>query len=198
MNIVTVKINGIEYNLKGEEQEEYLHKVASYVDKKVKSVLENNKKLSTSSAAILSAINIVDDMFKIHKKYDELLKEVQQLEKTQSTYEDQLQLLKKQLQHMEEYNSELQLKLKSNGTEETEKKEEEITTLKNEMEIMKETAQKYMKENSKLKSENKEFKFQIQSAKYKIIDLQHKLMENQINLAKEKKQNNPLLNVNPK
>ncbi|MCS4522060.1 cell division protein ZapA [Clostridium botulinum] len=34
MNIITVKINGVEYNLKGEEQEDYLHKVARYVDKR--------------------------------------------------------------------------------------------------------------------------------------------------------------------
>ena len=64
MNIVTIKINGNEYNLKGDEREEYLHMVASYVDKKIKNIMGNNEKLSTSSAAILTALNLGDDMFK--------------------------------------------------------------------------------------------------------------------------------------
>ena len=45
MNIVTIKINGIEYNLKGNEREEYLHMVGSYVDKKIKNIMSNNEKI---------------------------------------------------------------------------------------------------------------------------------------------------------
>ncbi|WML35849.1 cell division protein ZapA [Clostridium sp. OS1-26] len=195
MNIVTVKINGIEYNLKGDEREEYLHKVAGYVDKKVKNILENNRKLSTSSAAILSAVNVVDDMFKKQKEYEELIDKLNQMEKAQNSYMEQIEALKKQLNHMEQYNAELQLKLKSNlSNQQLEQLEQSVHKLTEELAITQETAQKAIKENSVLKSENKEFKFQLQSAKYKIIDLQHKLVENQINLAREKKQKHPFLN----
>lgn len=195
MNIVTVKINGVEYNLKGEEQDEYLHKVAGYVDKKVKNILENNTKLSTSSAAILSAVNIVDDMFKKQREYENFLEKVEQIQRRQKSYEEEVVSLKGQLKHMQEYNSELQVKLK-NGTnsEYLQQKEDELRRLKEEMEIIQKTAQEYMKENVELKAQNKEIKFQLQSAKYKVIDLQHKLLENQISLAVEKKKNNPLLN----
>lgn len=199
MNIVTVKINGIEYNLKGDEREEYLHKVAGYVDKKVKNILENNRKLSTSSAAILSAVNVVDDMFKKQKEYEEFIGKLNQMEKVQNSYVEQMEALKKQLNHMEQYNAELQLKLKSNlSNQQLEQLEQNVQKLTKELEITQETAQKSIKENSVLKSENKEFKFQLQSAKYKIIDLQHKLVENQINLAKEKKQKHPFLNDSTK
>jgi cell division protein ZapA len=195
MNVITVKINGIEYNLKGNEQEEYLHKVAGYVDKKVRNILENNGKLSTSAAAILSAVNIVDDMLKKQKEYEELYISFEEMKKTKKNSGEQIESLKKQLKHMEEYNAELQLKLKNDvNAQYLDQKEQQIEKLIREMEIMKETAQKYIKENTEIKSENKELKFQTQSAKYKIIDLQHKLIENQISLAKEKKQNNPLLN----
>ena len=193
MNVVTVFINGIEYNLKGDEQEEYLHKVASYVDKKVKNILENNSKLSTSSAAILSALNVADDMLKVKDQNADLLKQVGELKKVEKVYEDQLNSLKKQLKYTEELNEELKEKLKkiqNSGQE----KDKQIEKLQEEIEIIKETTQKYVKENTKIVEENKELKFQIQSEKYKIIDLQHKLIENQINLAKEKKQKNPLLN----
>lgn len=199
MNIVTVKINGIEYNLKGDEREEYLHKVAGYVDKKVKNILENNRKLSTSSAAILSAVNVVDDMFKKQKEYEELIGKLNQMEKVQNSYMEQIEALKKQLNHMEQYNTELQLKLKNNSSnQQVEQLQQSVQKLTEELEITQETAQRHIKENSVLKSENKEFKFQLQSAKYKIIDLQHKLVENQINLAKEKKQKHPFLNDSTK
>lgn len=195
MNVITVKINGIEYNLKGDEQEEYLHKVAGYVDKKVKNILENNSKLSTSSAAILSAINIVDDMFKKQREYEKLHSDFEQMATLQKSYEEQIQSLKKQLKHMEEYNAELQQKLKNDvNAQYLEQKDQHIEKLMKEMEVMQDTAQKYMKENTEIKSENKEIKFQLQSSKYKIIDLQHKLLENQISLAQEKKKNSPLLN----
>lgn len=36
MNTVTVKINGMEYNLKGKEDDEYLLKVSEYVDVNLK------------------------------------------------------------------------------------------------------------------------------------------------------------------
>lgn len=199
MNIVTVKINGIEYNLKGDEREEYLHKVAGYVDKKVKNILENNRKLSTSSAAILSAVNVVDDMFKKQREYEELVDKLSQMEKVQNSYMEQMEVLKKQLNHMEQYNTELQLKLKNNvSNQQVEQLQQSVQKLTEELEITQETAQRHIKENSVLKSENKEFKFQLQSAKYKIIDLQHKLVENQINLAKEKKQKHPFLNDSTK
>ena len=81
MNVVTIKINGIEYNLKGEEREEYLHMVASHVDKKIKNIMSNNEKLSTSSAAILTALNLGDDMFKSHSLSKELSSKVESLEK---------------------------------------------------------------------------------------------------------------------
>lgn len=194
MTIVTVKINGVEYNLKGDEREEYLHKVAGYVDKKVKNILENNTKLSTSSAAILSAVNVVDDMFKKQKECEELIDKLNQIEKAQSSYMEQIETLKKQLNHMEQYNAELQLKLKNNlSNQQVEQLQNSVQKLTEELRITQETAHRYMKENSSLKSENKEFKFQLQSAKYKIIDLQHKLVENQINLAREKKQKHPFL-----
>ena len=74
MNTVTVKINGMEYNLKGKEDDEYLLKVSEYVDGKFKEVSSNNNKLSISSVAVLSALNIADELFKCNKEVDDLLK----------------------------------------------------------------------------------------------------------------------------
>ncbi|BAH07879.1 cell division protein ZapA [Clostridium kluyveri] len=195
MNVVTVFINGIEYNLKGDEQEEYLHKVASYVDKKIKDVLRNNSKLSTSSAAVLSAINVADDMLKTQKINHELLKELDKMREIEKSNREQIDFLKEELSSLEEINMEFKIKLEnSSDSKSINKKERQINKLQEELKVAKESTQKYINENRKLMSQNKELKFQVQSEKYKVIDLQHKLIENEISLVKEKKQKNPLLN----
>lgn len=196
MNIVTVKINGSEYNLKGEEREEYLHKVASHVDKKIIEVLSKNKRLSISDASVLAAINIVDEKFKVDEYCAELMKQVEEVKKSERAFQTQIEDLKKHIKNLEEYNNELQNKLE--GTKSGEyitEIENENKALKDEIEILKETAKKHLKDNNSLKSENKELKFQNQSSKYKIMDLQNRLIENQIDLVKIKKKENPLLNV---
>lgn len=194
MNVVTIKINGIEYNLKGEEREEYLHMVASHVDKKIKNIMGNNEKLSTSSAAILTALNLGDDMFKSHSLAKELSSKVESLEKHDKELAEQLENLKKQLNHMEAYNVELLNKCKSiENSEYVKTLERENIKMQQELEVIQESTKVYIEENRKVKLENKEMRFQIQSSKYKIIDLQNKLIEYQISLAKQKKINNPLL-----
>jgi cell division protein ZapA len=194
MNIVTIKINGIEYNLRGEEKEEYLHMVASYVDKKIKSIMGKNDKLSTSSAAILTALNLGDDMFKSNLLCKSLTTKVEYLEKHDKELTEQLDALKKQLNNMEAYNQELLNKCKNvENSEYVKNLEIENIRIKEELDVIKESTKVCIEENKIAKVENKEMKFKLQSAKYKIIDLQNKLIEYQINLAKQKKMNNVLL-----
>ncbi|MGL5085830.1 MAG: cell division protein ZapA, partial [Clostridium sp.] len=54
MNTVTVKINGMEYNLKGKENQEYLLDLAGYVDGKVREIMNKNSKLSSTAVAVLA------------------------------------------------------------------------------------------------------------------------------------------------
>jgi cell division protein ZapA len=194
MNIITIKINGIEYNLKGNEKEEYLHVVASYVDKKIKNIMGNNEKLNTSSAAILTALNLGDDMFKSESTCKELLNKVGSLEKHDEELTLQLEGLKKQLNHMEAYNEELLGKCKSTENSEYAKTlDEKNIKMQQELQAARASTEVHAQENKKIKIENKEMKFKLQSSKYKIIDLQNKLIEYQISLTKQKKINNPLL-----
>ena len=194
MNVVTIKINGIEYNLKGEEREEYLHMVASHVDKKIKNIMGNNEKLSTSSAAILTALNLGDDMFKSNAHSKELSSKVEFLEKHDKELTEQLEGLKKQLNHMEAYNEELLNKCKAvENSDYVKTLEQENIKMQQELEAMQEATRICIEQNRKVEMENKELKFQLQSSKYKTIDLQNKLIEYQISLAKQKKINNPLL-----
>lgn len=194
MNVITIKISGIDYNLKGEESEEYLNEVASYVDKKLKSLMDNNKKLSVSSASVLTAMNVVDDVFKSQSKLLSLTENISKLEQRELELTDQLEVLKKQLIHMENYNDELKSKITYLESETNEKTDqEEVIKLQDQNKVFEESGKAYLKENRELKVDNKELKFQLQSAKYKLIDMQHRLLENQIDLVKIKKEKNPLI-----
>ena len=69
---VTVKINGREYNLKGNDNEEYLKNVSSFVDGKIKQIKANNGVLSSVDASVLAAINIADELYRTDSEADEL------------------------------------------------------------------------------------------------------------------------------
>lgn len=94
MNTVTVIINGIEYNLRGKEDEKYLSEVAAYVDNKIREISGSNKKLSASSAAVLTAVNIADELFKCDLEIGNITKKKNSLEERHLTLKERLRELK--------------------------------------------------------------------------------------------------------
>ncbi|MEN8076308.1 cell division protein ZapA [Clostridioides difficile] len=94
MNTVTVTINGVEYNLRGKEDEKYLLDVAAYVDTKIREISGSNKKLSTSSAAVLTAVNIADELFKCDLEIGNITKKKNSLEERHLTLKERLRELK--------------------------------------------------------------------------------------------------------
>ncbi|MCM0650607.1 cell division protein ZapA [Clostridium swellfunianum] len=186
MNVINVTINGMEYNLKGSESEEYLHKVARHVDKKIQEILKSNPKLSISSASVLTAINAADEMFKCDTAFEEQQREIDKLNDEKNVLNKEIEFLKKQMKYLEDYNSELQLKLKNSNVMDVDK-------LNIQLQQTVEEAKNYLEENKTLKASNKELRFQLHSYKYKTMDLQNRLIESGINLAKAKKNSNPFL-----
>ncbi len=63
-NRVSVTIGGRDYTLVAVEEDSYVRKVASHVDQKVKEMMETAH-LSVTDAAIMTAVNIADDYFKM-------------------------------------------------------------------------------------------------------------------------------------
>jgi cell division protein ZapA len=61
---VLVRMAGKEYTLVGIESDEYIHKVAIYIDKKMNEIIKMNNRLSTAMVAVLTAVNVADDYFK--------------------------------------------------------------------------------------------------------------------------------------
>lgn len=98
MNKVIVKINGYEYPMVGEKSEQHMLNVARYVDEEIKRISEANPKLSTSVVAILSAVNIANELFECGEENDKLSKENEELNKKVGTGEEELKLEMKKLQ----------------------------------------------------------------------------------------------------
>lgn len=59
-----VKIQGKEYIITGTEEENYIQKLAYYVDRKLTQSSNSNSMLSSDMVAILTAMNIADELLK--------------------------------------------------------------------------------------------------------------------------------------
>ena len=154
MNKVIVKINGSEYPMVGEKSEEHMLRVARYVDQEIRKITTANPKLSTSSASILSAINIADVFFECCDENEELIKENEELNKKVGTGEEELKLEMKKL--------ELSLQGKSKLEQDLKTKIDELNNL------IKDQKSKISKLEGDIKSKNEEiekYKVEVNSLK---------------------------------
>ncbi len=60
-----VKIFGMEYSLRGEEDSEYMQELAQYVDEKMKEVAEHSSLVSTAKVAVLTALRMADELHQL-------------------------------------------------------------------------------------------------------------------------------------
>lgn len=70
---VKVEICGENYYIKGSASEEYIKQLAKYVDQKMKLLLKLNPRLSRINLAVVTALNIADEYFKLKAEYEEFL-----------------------------------------------------------------------------------------------------------------------------
>lgn len=63
-NRVDVEIFGEHYKLRGDATPEHMVRVARYVDQTMRKVMQRNPRLSVHKAAVLSAINIADELLR--------------------------------------------------------------------------------------------------------------------------------------
>ena len=90
----TVKIAGKEYTMTGYASEEYVRRVARYVDRKM-TELSLATRLPTNSLAVLTALNIADDMLKAHDEITRTRKELDQTREQLESLRAELTALRK-------------------------------------------------------------------------------------------------------
>ena len=67
----TINILGIELVVTSEDEQEYVDRVASYVENKLKVTMGDANISDTSILSILTSMNIADELFKTENKYRE-------------------------------------------------------------------------------------------------------------------------------
>jgi cell division protein ZapA len=74
--LVEIKVFGQTYTVKTDAEEGYIQEVAKYVNEKMDEVLKKTKSVSTLNVAILTALNIADDLLREREKRIAFLQEV--------------------------------------------------------------------------------------------------------------------------
>lgn len=111
MNKVVIRIAGKDYTLVGTESDEYIQKVGLYIDKKMNEILMRNNRLSTSLAAVLTAINVADDLFKSRETEQLLRKKNQEVNEELEKLREEVKQLKEENGGLSAKNTTLQLEL---------------------------------------------------------------------------------------
>ena len=76
MNAVKVQIFGQIYTIRGELDERYVQKLASYVDQKMSAIADATATIYTQKVAVLAALAIADELHTSRKdRTEELLRE---------------------------------------------------------------------------------------------------------------------------
>jgi cell division protein ZapA len=78
MGSTEVYILGQKYTIKGDEPEEYIRDLASYVDKKLKEVYNSSPNITPVKASILAALDIADELFKLKVLQEEETKHIEE------------------------------------------------------------------------------------------------------------------------
>ena len=80
-NKVIVSIFGEDYIVKGNESPEYMEMLASYVDRRMKMIQQRNYNLSNTKIAVLTALNLADELNKLQEDYDDMVKTLEEEKK---------------------------------------------------------------------------------------------------------------------
>lgn len=66
--LIQVQIFGQTYKVRGEEERAYIEELARYVDSKMKSISASTNTSDSLKIAILAALNIADEYFKLERE----------------------------------------------------------------------------------------------------------------------------------
>jgi cell division protein ZapA len=75
--LVEIKVFGQTYTVRSDAEEDHIHAVARYVNEKMEEVLKKTKSVSTLNVAILTALNIADDLLRERVKRLRFFNEVE-------------------------------------------------------------------------------------------------------------------------
>ena len=75
--LVEIKVFGQAYTVKTDVEESHIQEVARYVNEKMDEVLKKTRSVSSLNVAILTALNLADDLLKEKEKRVALLRDIE-------------------------------------------------------------------------------------------------------------------------
>jgi len=75
---IRVVIYDQEYFMRGDLNEEYIQKLARYLDTKMRSIAERTRTVDTLRVAMLAALNVADEYHQLKARYDEVTQNMDQ------------------------------------------------------------------------------------------------------------------------
>lgn len=76
-NSTKVTIWGMEFALRSDADPQYIQELAGYVDQKMYRLSEGTQVKSQLKIAVLTALNIADELFRLKEKHETLVKEIE-------------------------------------------------------------------------------------------------------------------------
>jgi cell division protein ZapA len=78
---LNVEISGQSFTISSDAEENYILKVANYVNDKMQELSRASKPAAKSNVAMLTALNIADEYYRLKEAHEIILKRVNQLSK---------------------------------------------------------------------------------------------------------------------
>ena len=109
---VNIRIFDQDYTIVGTEKEEYIQKIALYVDKKMREMARaTNNSLKPHMLAVLSAVNICDEYYKLKEKSEHLDGVEKKATEETEALSNKNKLLKKENDYLKEEIQNLKIEL---------------------------------------------------------------------------------------
>lgn len=162
---VTVTIQGDQYIVKGNNSQEYVNKIAEYVDNIMEELSKSNTLMNKTMVAVLCALNLTDQLCKVKENVVQLEDKLVEVENTPE--------LKKELENAKD-NAEFHL-------EKCKELQRRLTEVNMDLDRYQEKLETY-------KSKIKQNRIELDAAKQTISDLQNQIFDNQIDIAKMRKE----------
>jgi cell division protein ZapA len=78
MGSTEVNILGQKYTVKGDADDVYIRKLASFVDEKLKEVYSNSPSITPLKAAILASLNIADELHRLKEAQENIARNIEE------------------------------------------------------------------------------------------------------------------------
>lgn len=108
-NKVKINIGGINYFITSEETEEYMVALSEEVDAKIKKIGESNERLSTTMAAVLSALDFADERNIARREIEKAEQKVKDINESLLTVRSDLEESRREIERLSRENRQLRL-----------------------------------------------------------------------------------------